>query len=149
MNGIQLRANHVELDPFDLHLNLFSGQVSFATSLYAQIKVLHDFIDVLKSFAAHIRSGICDFQFGKFGREFAGGAVHIRFLIVKPGEILIRVQAETEYTLFGGQEESESARLLMVTQASLLDSFIGELEALVAGRRTEATLGILEQGTGS
>lgn len=119
-------------------VKIASGDTRFAIWTYSSSDELAMLCNQLEKFAISMRSGVVDFQLGKFGQEYANGAFNMRCFIANPGMISIRVRAESEYFPNGNILTADNFVVHMHAVASSLDNFILDLSKILSGEQTSA-----------
>lgn len=124
----------------ELRIEACDGTSSFMNKVYVGHQNLHDVIRELNTFKDHLHGGLYDLRFGEFGPEYAAGAFHARLHFQARGKLLISVRMESEYSEFGRKNVASAASLYLISEPSLLDSFIESLRAVCDGHRVDAEL---------
>ena len=81
-------------------------------------------------------------RFGKFGPEYANGAIHARFEFHRSGngKLSITARAESDWNEFTNTKVASNATLFLRTEPALFDNWLKALKALANGKRDDAVL---------
>jgi len=129
-------------DVVEFEITTSDGCSQFCVKVYAGHENLESLIADLDRFKGQVYGGIYDIEFGKFGPEYANGAIQAR-LHFHPdgrGHLFITVRAESEWRPFSKTDVASHAILYLKSEPGLLDRFVGELRRLVSGTQDKATL---------
>ncbi len=124
----------------ELRIEVCDGTSTFSNEVYVGNQDLRDVIVALNTFKDHIYGGLYDLRFGEFGPEYASGALHVRLHFHDRGKLLVSVRAQSKYSDFGKKNVACEANLYLISEPSLLDSFIQSLRAVSDGHRIDAEL---------
>jgi hypothetical protein len=124
----------------ELCIEACDGTSTFSNKVYVGPQQLRDVIAELDTFKDHIYGGLYDLRFGEFGPEYASGAFHARLHFHDRGKVLVSVHMQSEYSDFGRKSVASEANLYLISEPSLLDSFIQSLHAINEGHREDAEL---------
>lgn len=124
----------------ELRIEACDGTSSFSNKVYVGHQNLSDLVVELNTFKDHIYGGLYDLRFGEFGPEYDSGALHARLHFHDRGKLLISVNMQSEYSEFGRKNVASEAKLYLISEPSLLDSFIQSLRAVSDGHRIDAEL---------
>lgn len=113
------------------------------TNIYIGKIELKELYTELKAFAPKIYGGIFDMNFGKFGPEYAKGAISARFHFQSGGQINITYKSQSDYYTFGKREIADEFLLHLKTEPSLLDKFIKDIPKLLMEDRADIQLDCL------
>ena len=138
----QLRLTKIRQDDdvVELRIEACDGVSTFSNKVYAGHQYLRDVVIELETFKDHINGGLYDLRLGEFGPEYASGALHARMHFHDRGKLLVSVNMQSEYSDFGKKNVASEASLYMISEPSLLDSFIQSLRAVSDGHRIDAQL---------
>lgn len=123
-----------------LRIDACDGTSTFSNKVYVGHQHLRDVVDELNTFKDHVFGGIYDLRFGEFGPEYASGAFHARLQLHDRGTLLISTHMQSEYSDFGRKNVDSEVNLYLISEPSLLDSFIQSLRAVNDGDRIDAEL---------
>ena len=123
----------------ELSIEACDGTSTFSNKVYVGHQNLRDVIASLSKVKEQICGGLYELRLGEFGPEYASGAFHAR-LHFHRGKILISVHLQSEYSDFGRKNVASEANLYVISEPSLLDSFIQSLRAISEGHREDAEL---------
>ena len=112
--------------------HIFGG----SADLYVNVEELGNIAAELQGFPRNA-ADTHDIVLGVFGAESAGGAVRMRFRSDRSGHIRIETEIESDHDSAG---IVESAKLVVRTEPSAIDSFVDELRTVDAGATTTAYL---------
>jgi hypothetical protein len=138
--GITFLRVWLDDDVVELRIEVCDGTSLFVNNVYVGHAELKELVEALEVFREHIHGGIKDIQFGAFGPEFAHGAFHARLHFRAPGRLFISTIQESDFSEFSARKVARKARLYLVSEPILLDSFIGELRQLASQRIDFAVL---------
>jgi hypothetical protein len=127
-------------DMVELRIEACDGSSTFSNKVYVGHQNLRDVIVELNRFKDQIYGGLYELRFGEFGPEYASGAFHARLHFHDRGKVLISVHMQSEYSDFGRKNVASEANLYVISEPSLLDSFIQSLRAISGGHREDAEL---------
>lgn len=113
------------------------------TKIYVGKMELEQLHTDLQEFAPKIYGGVYDMNFGKFGPEYAKGAISARFHFQPKGHINITYRSQSEYYTFGKREIANEFLLHLTTEPSLLDKFIKDIPKLLMEDRVDIQLDCL------
>jgi len=128
----------------ELRIDVFDGTSMVSIKVYVGHRRLRDVVGELNAFKDHVYGGIYDLHIGEFGPEYASGAFHARMQFHDRGKLLVSTHLQSEYADFGRKNVASEASLYLISEPSLLDSFIQALCALSAGNRVDAELGCID-----
>ena len=138
--GIHFKKTWFDTELIELRIESFDGDSFFATKVYVGHQDFEALIDGLNTFKDQVYGGIFDIKLGAFGPEYAHGAFAARMHFQNRGKIHVTIKSQSDYKEFGIKHVASEATLYLVSEAALLDTFIGELRQLQATVRDEATL---------
>lgn len=126
----------------EIEINTSDGASSFRTRVYLGHEDLKTVLERLNQFKFQVHGGICDFQLGEFGPEYANGAFHARLHFHEPGRgrIFGTVRVESDWRDFKGMKVASHGTLYLTTEPALLDHFVRELQEMDAGVTDGASL---------
>jgi hypothetical protein len=127
-------------DMLELRVEISDGRSLFMNQIYVGHKLLADTVLGLHQFKDQVHGGLFNLRFGEFGPEYASGALDIRMHFRKRGKLLVQISAQSEFSRFDDRELSSNARLHLLSEPALLDSFILGLRALSEGSTGQAEL---------
>lgn len=113
---------------------------SFSNSVYIGHRQLRELLPQLHVFRSQIHGGIQNIRFGEFGPEYPNGAFHARLHFRFPGKLYISTHQQSEFTQFSVGDVASEAKMYLVSEPVLLDSFITELEGFANGTCEKACL---------
>ncbi len=128
----------------ELRIDVCDGTSAFSNKVYVGHQNLRDVVDELNRFKDQIYGGLYDLRFGEFGPEYASGALHARLHFHDRGKLLVSVNMQSEYSDFGKKNVASEANLYLISEPSLLDSFIQSLRAVSDGNRIDAELAAVD-----
>jgi hypothetical protein len=138
--GIRVTRAWADDDVVDLRIEVSDGTSFFSNRVSVERDALDDAVSALATFQGHIRAGLLDVSFGRFGPEYAGGAFLARFHFPAPGRLHVTCEQESAFGEFSRRQVASRATLYLRSEPVLLDRFVAELESLAARRRGEAWL---------
>ncbi len=138
--GIHISKAWADDDIVELRVSVSDGVSSFTNKVYVGHAALDDAVTSLHVFKDHVYGGLLDLRFGEFGPEYANGAFHARFHFPVPGRLFVSCQQESEFVEFAKKKVASQATMYLTSEPVLLDRFVSELRALVAGASEEAFL---------
>lgn len=124
----------------ELRIEACDGTSTFSNKVYVGHQNLGDVVVELNTFKDHVYGGLYDLRFGEFGPEYASGAIHVRLHFHDRGKLLVSINMESEYSDFGKKNVASNVNLYIISEPSLLDSFIQSLRAVSDGHLTDAEL---------
>jgi hypothetical protein len=128
-------------DVVEFEVTTLDGCSQFCIKVYAGHSEFEALIADLDRFKRRIYGGIYDIEFGKFGPEFANGALHARlhFDTEGRGQLFITVHAESDWHPFKKTEVAGRASFYLKSEPVLLDNFIDALRGIISGSNDKAT----------
>ncbi|WP_143167379.1 hypothetical protein [Massilia sp. CF038] len=137
-SGIKFHRSSLTEDEFELFVTACDGLSTFAVEMYATPRQLITHVEGLARILA-MGGGIYDLQVGRFGPEFAGGAVQIRFHV--RGDVLfLGIHMQARHFEFGRFSVAPEGKLYVKAGLSALKHFVEEFRGLVDASRETATL---------
>ncbi len=127
-------------DVVELRIDVSDGDSQFSNTVYAGHQALEEVVKSLDTFRNHIHGGICDIKFGEFGPEYAKGGFQARLHFQPSGKLNISTYQQSDYKEFSKNNVASEARLYLITEPALLDSFISQMRSISARNRDEANL---------
>ena len=127
-------------DMVELRIEVCDGTSTFSNKVYVGHPNLREVVVKLNTFKDHIYGGLYDLRFGEFGPEWGSGAFHARLHFHDRGKLLVSINMQSEYSGFGKKNVASEASLYLISEPSLLDSFILALRAVSDGHRIDAEL---------
>jgi hypothetical protein len=129
-------------DVFEVCVRAWNGKFGGTLEVYVPIGGLAEAAEQVEGFPRNT-SDERHLQFGRFGPEWAGGAVAMRFYCKsKAGRTCVEVTIESEYQPQPGVsvKEAERAHFVVPVEASGVDTFVAGLRRLEAERHGTAEL---------
>ena len=130
MTKIGVSISIVYTDEHLLELRVQAGNEAFAgqANVYADSEIARQFANLLRGFPVS-SSDTREIELGTFDDAYAGGGASFRFYCVDSvGHAMVEVRLRTDPRL--GVGVSDVATIHFPVQASLIDSFVGELEQM-------------------
>ncbi len=124
----------------ELRIDAHDGTSTFSNKLYVGHQHLREVVGELNTFKDHVYGGIYDLRFGDFGPEYGSGALHVRLQFHDRGKLLVSTHMQSEYSDFGRKNVASEVTLYLISEPSLLDSFILSLRAVSDGDQIDAEL---------
>ncbi len=134
--GIKLTKIWEDEDLVKFGIEVSDSSSLIVTNVYFDHSSLSDEISHLEAF----NGGILDFNMGRFGPEYAGGAFHACLNFLEPYRILVTARLQYDFQEFGSREVASEGTLYFKTAPLLLNCFINELRELAAKRTNSAYL---------
>jgi hypothetical protein len=126
-----------DADVIEIKVTVWNGAFGGITNVYIGRNKIGELASGFRGFP----STSLDFReatLGAFGADSAGGGVHLTLFCADPvGHVFVNVKIENDCD---SKNRAESANLLLRTEASAVDAFIGELQDFDAGKVTSASL---------
>ena len=125
--GFRLEVIYADADLFELRVSAWNGAFGGATDLYVEVDGLGQIASKIAGFPKN-PADVREFTLGAFGREFAGGAMNMRFYCID--------QAGHAYVESRIESDAESAKvwqvatLVMPVEAAAIDRFVEDLRRL-------------------
>jgi len=125
----------------EFEITTADGCSQFSHKVYAGHDKLESLVADLDRFKFEVHGGIYDMEFGKFGPEYANGALQARLQFHPDGRghLFITVRAESEWHPFSKTDVASRAILCVKSEAGLLDRFISDLRKVSSGTQDNAT----------
>ena len=114
----------------ELSIIVDDGKSKFSNKVYTVFSDIEQLVKDLKNFSKAIYGGVTDIQLGGFGPEYASGAFSGRFHFYKPGKLFISIRMQTNFFDFGMKNVASEATLYLISEPSLLDTFIRQLSVI-------------------
>jgi len=131
--GLKLKCLWHDVDVYKLSVSANTGTFSGGTEVYVSIGGLAEAASGLQGFPSDT-SDIRELQFGTFGTEFAGGAIHLGLLCKDgAGHAVLEIRIESEdgcHTNSKWNRPEQSAHFFADVEAAALDDFVAELLSL-------------------
>lgn len=143
-SGIRLEKIWFDDDCLELRITILDSNSTFSNKAYVAHSQFVNIVGELDVFRNHIHDGIYDLEFGKFGPEYANGALSARLHFKQPGRVFISCRSQSEFRQFGVSQVANETVLYLCSEPVLLDRFIGELKQLLGSIRDDATLVAIE-----
>jgi hypothetical protein len=137
---LKLSVDRNDPDYLYMHVRGADENASISTYIYVGHSALREVAARLNKFKEHGTGGLCDLEFGKFGTEYAGGALHARLHIQTLGAINITIRLQAEFVPFGKHDVATEATLYTTSVISVLDDFVRAMQAMSDGFCDEAEL---------
>ncbi|MDQ1813065.1 hypothetical protein RBA41_07075 [Massilia sp. CCM 9210] len=131
---VRLEPNSQE---FELHVTVATELASFTTQMYVSNAIISRLGDGLENLIE--RRSVFDFEIGRFGPEYAGGALRLRFNGIG-SRYYITANVQSSYADFGKYLVASDANLYFETELMSIDQFIVELRAFSNMHCDEANL---------
>jgi len=131
-------------DLIELRMEVTDRTSSFATTAYTTEIELVRMHESLVEYRDRLGDYVMELRFGEFGPEAANGAFHARLQFHAPGQLFVFTHQQSEFLPFPADKVANEARMHVVSEPVLLDSFVHQLKGLATGQRAEAVLGCLE-----
>jgi hypothetical protein len=144
--GLQVKYLWNDIHAYELGVSASNGQFSAVARPYVGIDCIVEAVAKIEGFPRN-KSDVRELLFGAFGREFAGGAVHMRFSCVDAaGHAIVELHFEAAKLFssdLSGSGPTESAQFIAEIEASAVDDFVAELRQLEKNRSGCANLRFL------
>lgn len=135
--GFQLDVLWHDEDLFDIRASAWNGAFGGVAEMYVAIGGLEEIAAKLSGFPRDPKD-IREIVLGAFGREFAGGAVSMKFYCVdRAGHVYVESKIESESESAG---VVQYAIICMPVEAAAIDSFVCDLRRLEKDRQGTAIL---------
>lgn len=148
--GLQLKYLWHDIDVYEFDVSASNGRFSGAAKTYVSIGGLAEAAGALKGFPREL-SDVRELQFGAFGRESAGGAVHLRFFCIDGAghaAVELRFESTSEcYSNSSGDGPTQSAQYTAEIEATAVDDFVSELRQLEETKSGVASLRFADLST--
>ena len=138
--ALTLTVNRNDPDYLYMTAHVSDEHATFSTIMYVGHAAMRDTAGALKNAGWQSPGSLLDFEFGKFGSEYAGGALHVRLHVQTLGAINMTMHVESESRLFGELSVSSDATLYTTTSFWQLDEFVRAVQAISDGFCDEAKL---------
>jgi len=149
MPGLHLRYLGFDVDRLKLEASASNGRFSAFARAYAGIDSLAEAIQALDGFPRD-SSDVRDLQFGEFGHDTPGGAVHMRFFSTGVfGHTVLEIRFEDECERNSGsrwKRPDQTAHFFGWTEPFAVAEFLTELRLMDESRSGEACLRFHERG---
>lgn len=137
---LELTANRNDPDYLYMHVRASDEHASISTYMYVGHTAMRELAAALNRFKDCYTGSLFDLELGKFGPEYAGGALHARLHVQTLGAINVTIRLQTEFVPFGKRDAASEAMLYTVTSISQLDDFVRAMQAMSDGFCDEAQL---------
>lgn len=127
-------------DIVELKVRVCDGTSSFTNQVYVGHAAFEEAVSSLLAFKDHVHGGLLDLRLGEFESDYANGAFHARFHFPVPGRLFVSCEQESEFEKFAEKDVASRPSMYLKSEPALLDRFICEFRAVVAGKREEAYL---------
>jgi hypothetical protein len=135
--GFRFEVTWNDDDVFKVRVTAWNGAFGGSAGVYVPIGGLAEAAAKLEGFPRH-PSDTRELQFGAFGREWAGGAVSMRFFCRDAaGHASIEARIQSDYN---GTDKAQSVHLFASVEATAVDTFVTELGRLEVDRYGVALL---------
>lgn len=145
--GLRLKYLWHDIDVYEFEVVASNGQFSGVAKTYVPVGGLAEAATSLEGFPRNV-SDAREIQFGAFGREFAGGALSLRFFCKdSSGHAVVEFRFESEDESNTGSKwnlPEQTAHFFAGVEATAVDEFVGELRQLEANPRETAQLRFIE-----
>lgn len=138
--GIKLTQIWADEDVIELEIEVSDGNSLFSTKAYTSHFDVNEIVSQLSKFQEQIHGGIFDLQIGNFGHEYANGALLARLHYFNPSKIYITVNIQSDFRVFKENKVASEAKMYLTVAPIMLDEFINELKALIAGENQSCFL---------
>ncbi|MCB9092975.1 MAG: hypothetical protein H6620_10495 [Halobacteriovoraceae bacterium] len=138
--GIKIEKKWSDEHVIQFEVSVSDGYSIFRNKVYVGNDRIIEIVNDLNDFREQVYGGLYDLNIGGFGREYAQGALSIRFHFKTPGRLYIKVKAESEFDRFHSEEIASKVFLFFTAEISSLDNFVKELTSLSNGNRELACL---------
>lgn len=115
---------------YELEVVAQTSNKKFSTNIYLDYEEIERIKIELERFSKHIYGGIYDMNLGKFGSEYASGALSARFHFQTNGKINITLKMQSQFYMFGKIECADEILMYLKTEVCLLDNFINVINTL-------------------
>lgn len=139
-NSISISRIWADDSLVELRVTVADQSSTFSNTVYVDEQHLAELYSQLRMFRDHVHGGIKDIRLGEFGAEYANGAFHARLHFRLPGKLYISTHQQTEFMDFFIAKVASEAKMYLISEPILLDSFLGELERLIQGASDHARL---------
>lgn len=126
-------------DEFEVSVKVSDMQFAGTAEMYTNSKILGNMLEGLENFLSRAR--LYDFQLGKFGPEFSGGAVHFRFHKMQ-NRVHITIQIQSRHFDFSKYSVASEAKIFATVEIAKMDLFLTELRDFVDMKTNQAVLEI-------
>lgn len=125
--GFRLEVIYADVDIIEIRVSAWNGSFGGATDLYVAVDGLSKIATKLGGFPKN-PADVREFTLGAFEREFAGGAVSMKFYCIdQAGHAYVesRIESDTE-----SAKVWQVATLVMPVEAAAVDRFVEDLRQL-------------------
>ena len=133
---LKLTKNWADADMVDMTVYACDGNGALSTNIYIGHAQLRDAAAALKGF----NGTLFDLEFGKFGPEYAAGAMLARLHLRPRGLVVITIRLQSPFASYGNTQVASEATLYLVTELGMLDEFSRAVQAISNGQCEEAQL---------
>lgn len=135
--GFQIDVIWQDEDLFEIRVSAWNGQFGGTAEIYMEIGGLEAFAKKLSAFPRNPED-MREIVLGSFGREFAGGAVSMKFYCAdKAGHAYVESKIESGFESAG---VVQFAIISMPVEAAAIDLFVSDLRRLETERYGTALL---------
>jgi hypothetical protein len=131
--GLEFKYLWHDVDVFEVAILASNGEFAGAAKTYIQVGGLSGAAQTLDGFPRNL-SDARELSFGSFGREFAGGGVHLRFFCGDgAGHAVAEIRIESEDARATGsrwRRPEQTAHLFAEFEAHAMDEFVAELRQM-------------------
>ena len=140
--ALRLTINRDDPDYLYATVQVSDEHATFSTSIYVGHAAMRNTAAALQEFGRHAPGALFDFDFafGRFGSEYAGGALHVQLQVQTLGVINMTMRVESQVRPFGQLRVSSGATLYATTSFGQLDDFVRAMQAISDGFCDEAQL---------
>jgi hypothetical protein len=136
--GFRVEIIYADADLNEIRVSAWNGAFGGATSIYINIGGLAELAAKLKGFPRG-PSDAREFILGAFGREYAGGAVSMKFYCIdQAGHTYVESRIESSAE---SARVCQTARLVMPVEAAGINRFVEDLQQL---EKEKAGVALLE-----
>jgi hypothetical protein len=142
--GITFKNVWHDNEMYLFHVFSSDGVSTFVNDIFVGYSTFNELIECLDKFKDGFYGGIYDIELGKFGSEYARGALTARLHFQDHDMIYVSIQVQSEFMDFGRKNVANEAKLFFKTNLAFLNDFIHQLKTLKSGTTDEASLQIQE-----
>lgn len=142
--GITFKNVWHDNEMYLFHVFSSDGVSTFVNDIFVGYSTFNELIESLNSFKDGMCGGVHDIELGKFGPEYARGALTARLQFEDHDIIHVSLQVQSKFMDFGRKNVASEAKLFFKTNLAFLNDFIHQLKTLKSGTTDEASLQIQE-----
>lgn len=135
------RSDNLEELEYELKLAFQSEPFAFTTKTYVTNPMLASLVHELKELVAG--RSLFDFQLGRFGPEYAGGAALLRFHRIRH-EVFLTIHMQGRYSPFNERSVAAEFKNYVQTDIGSVQSFLDELDGFCNNERAQAACSVLQ-----